>query len=127
MLDVKNLTVQIKNGAPILNGVSLSVPIGTCIGLTGASGSGKTTLLKAILGMHSSNLEIPAGEILLETDNLLNRTAKERRKLCGAVLGIDSPKPHDGLFSPRKNRAANHRNIANTYRGLQKARGSPIS
>ena len=45
MLEIKNLTVKVKNNAPILTDVSLSIDEGTCIGLTGASGSGKTTVL----------------------------------------------------------------------------------
>lgn len=48
MLEIKNLTVKVKNNAPILTDVSLSIDEGTCIGLTGASGSGKTTLIKSI-------------------------------------------------------------------------------
>lgn len=52
MLEIKNLTVKVKNNAPILRGVSLSIDEGTCIGLTGASGSGKTTLIKSIMGMN---------------------------------------------------------------------------
>ena len=44
MLEVKSLTVKVKNDAPILSDVSLSIDTGSCIGLTGASGSGKTTL-----------------------------------------------------------------------------------
>ena len=49
MLEIKNLTVKVKNNAPILRGVSLSIDEGTCIGLTGASGSGKTTLWQMLL------------------------------------------------------------------------------
>ena len=32
MLEIKNLTVKVKNNAPILRGVSLSIDEGTCIG-----------------------------------------------------------------------------------------------
>ena len=49
MLEIKNLTVKVKNNAPILRGVSLSIDEGTCIGLSGASGSGKTTLWQMLL------------------------------------------------------------------------------
>lgn len=126
MLDVKNLTVQIKNGAPILNGVSLSVPIGTCIGLTGASGSGKTTLLKTILGMHSSNLEIPAGEILLDTDNLLNWTAKERRMLCGAVLGLIPQNPMTAFF-PHAKIGQQITETLQIHTGVSKKQGAALS
>ena len=71
MLEIKNLTVKVKNDTPILTDVSLSIDEGTCIGLTGASGSGKTTLIKSIMGMNSGDLEIAQGQILLDGDNLL--------------------------------------------------------
>ena len=48
MLEIKNLTVKVKNNTPILTDVSLSIDEGTCIGLTGASGSGKTTIANKI-------------------------------------------------------------------------------
>lgn len=56
MLEIKNLTVKVKNNTPILTDVSLSIDEGTCIGLTGASGSGKTTLIKSIMGMNSGGM-----------------------------------------------------------------------
>lgn len=102
MLEIKNLTVQVKNGTPILNNVSLSVAAGSCIGLTGASGSGKTTLIKAVMGMYSENLEIPYGEILLEKDDLLNRSWKERRMLCGKVIGFIPQNPMTAFFPHAK-------------------------
>ena len=33
MLEIKNLTVKVKNNTPILTDVSLSIDEGTCIGL----------------------------------------------------------------------------------------------
>jgi len=102
MLEIKDLTVVIKNGAPILNDISLSIEMGTCIGLTGASGSGKTTLIKAIMGMHSSNLEIQKGKILLDKDNLLNCSGKERRMLCGKVIGFIPQNPMTAFFPHAK-------------------------
>lgn len=88
MLEIKNLTVKTKNNATILRGVSLSMEGGTCIGLTGASGSGKTTLIKSIMWMNGGDLEVPQGQILLDGDDLLKRTAKERRGLCGKTIGF---------------------------------------
>ena len=88
MLEIKNLTVKVKNDTPILTDVSLSIDEGTCIGLTGASGSGKTTLIKSIMGMNSGDLEIAQGQILLDGDNLLIHGAKERRALCGKRLDL---------------------------------------
>lgn len=102
MLEVKSLTVKVKNDAPILSDVSLSIDTGSCIGLTGASGSGKTTLIKSIMGMYGGDLEIPHGEILLDGDNLLKHTAKERRKLCGKVIGFIPQNPMTAFFPHTK-------------------------
>ena len=97
MLEIKNLTVRVKNDTPILTDVSLSIDEGSCIGLTGASGSGKTTLIKSIMGMNSGDLEITQGQILLDGDNLLIHGAKEREDDW-----IYSTKPNDSVFSTCK-------------------------
>ena len=102
MLEIKNLTVKVKNGTPILTDVSLSIDEGTCIGLTGASGSGKTTLIKSIMGMNSGDLEIAQGQILLDGDNLLIHGAKERRALCGKTIGFIPQNPMTAFFPHAK-------------------------
>ena len=102
MLEIKNLTVKVKNDAPILTDVSLSIDEGTCIGLTGASGSGKTTLIKSIMGMNGGDLEIPQGQILLDGDNLLTHSAKERRMLCGKTIGFIPQNPMTAFFPHAK-------------------------
>ena len=102
MLEIKNLTVQAKNDVPILRDVSLSLNTGACVGLTGASGSGKTTLIKSIMGMYGGDLEVPRGEILLDGDNLLVHPLKERRKLCGKVIGFIPQNPMTAFFPHAK-------------------------
>lgn len=102
MLEIRNLTVQTKSSVPLLNNVSLSIDTGTCIGLTGASGSGKTTLIKAIMGMCGGDLEVPEGEILLDKDNLLKHSGKERRMLCGKVIGFIPQNPMTAFFPHAK-------------------------
>ena len=102
MLEIKNLTVKVKNNAPILTDVSLSIDKGTCIGLTGASGSGKTTLIKSIMGMNGGDLEVPQGQILLDGDDLLKRSAKERRGLCGKTIGFIPQNPMTAFFPHAK-------------------------
>ena len=102
MLEIKNLTIQPKNGAPILRDVSLSLNTGACVGLTGASGSGKTTLIKSIMGMYGGDLEVPRGKILLDGDNLLVHPLKERRKLCGKVIGFIPQNPMTAFFPHAK-------------------------
>lgn len=74
MLEIKNLTVKVKNNTPILTDVSLSIDEGTCIGLTGASGSGKTTLIienQRIIAGNAQFTGIAAGRGVGFTTGLL--------------------------------------------------------
>ena len=51
-LDIRDVTLRYRRGgAPVLDGVTLSVSPGTTLGVIGPNGAGKTTLLKLILGL----------------------------------------------------------------------------
>ena len=52
-LDIRNLTLRLKTGVPILRSVSLTVKAGQVHGLVGESGAGKSTLLQCIAGYRS--------------------------------------------------------------------------
>ena len=54
MLEIKNLYVEGKGHAQLLRGVSFSMKLGECIGLTGPSGAGKTTIIKAIMAFWTT-------------------------------------------------------------------------
>ena len=65
-VEVKELKVLYGAYAQALQGVNLSVPVGSVVTLLGANGAGKTTLIRAIsglLGFHSGS--IPEGQISL--------------------------------------------------------------
>lgn len=49
------------DGTPVLDGVSLDVPVGQTLAVLGPNGSGKSTLMRAMLGIVPLN----AGEILI--------------------------------------------------------------
>jgi peptide/nickel transport system ATP-binding protein len=57
MLELRNITVNVKNGIfpsgkkQILSSISFSLPDGETLGIAGESGSGKTTIARVILGL----------------------------------------------------------------------------
>jgi len=50
-LEVSGLSI-VRNGRPVLDGISFSLAEGECAGLAGPNGAGKSTLLWCILGLH---------------------------------------------------------------------------
>ena len=102
MIEVKNLSVQTSKGVVLLDRVEFTLTPGVCTGLTGASGSGKTTLIKSIMGMNGGDLEVPQGQILLDGDDLLKRSTKERRGLCGKTIGFIPQNPMTAFFPHAK-------------------------
>jgi putative ABC transport system ATP-binding protein len=69
MIEIKNLTKTVRSGdedLTILSDVSIEIPQGQFVALTGASGSGKSTLLGLIAGLDSptsGKIEIDGEEI----------------------------------------------------------------
>jgi ABC-type Fe3+/spermidine/putrescine transport system ATPase subunit len=61
-------------GAPVIDGLSLTVPAGAVTALLGPSGSGKSTLLRMIAGLD----EPDAGNIRLDNQSLLGRPPDRR-------------------------------------------------
>ncbi len=69
----------------MLSGLSLVIPSGQCVALTGASGCGKTTLVKLLLGL----LEPTKGEILVGGIPLKQLGLDNYRQIVGAVMQED--------------------------------------
>jgi putative ABC transport system ATP-binding protein len=65
MIEIKNITKTVRSGADdltILAEVSLEIPDGQFVAITGASGSGKSTLLGLLAGLDAPS----SGEILID-------------------------------------------------------------
>ena len=65
--------------APVLRDLSLHVPAGALVGVTGPVGSGKTALARAILGIHP----LESGAVLIDGRPHSELTAVERDGLVG--------------------------------------------
>ena len=83
ILEVNNLSLSIVNGsdAPsrILNNLTFKVRTGEILGLIGNSGSGKTMTALAVSGLLSEASVIDSGEILLEGEDLVQKSPAQRR------------------------------------------------
>ncbi|WP_020013075.1 ABC transporter ATP-binding protein [Promicromonospora sukumoe] len=73
-LTVEGLTVGYGDGAPVLDGLDLTVPDGGVVALLGANGAGKTTLLRALLGLTPAR----RGRVLLDGADLTGLPTEDR-------------------------------------------------
>ena len=102
MLKIERLEVKEKSGRCLLKDISMEIPAGQIIGLTGQSGAGKTTLLRSILGMLHINCSISAGTILLDDVDVSILSRKAHRELSGKRLGFIPQNPMTAFDSRLK-------------------------
>ena len=102
MLKIEPLDVKERSGRYLLKDISMEIPAGQIIGLTGHSGSGKTTLLRSIFGMLHTSCHIDAGKILLDDVDLSHLSRKSHRELCGKKLGFIPQNPMTAFDSRLK-------------------------
>ncbi|MDF2856618.1 MAG: Nickel-transporting ATPase [Neobacillus sp.] len=102
MLKINKLSVKEKSGRFLLDQVSIEIPSGAIIGLTGHSGSGKTTLLRSIFGMLHTDCQIKDGKIFMNDTDLLCLSHREHRSLCGRKVGFIPQTPMTAFDSRLK-------------------------
>lgn len=96
-LSIRNLSVSLKSGAPILRSVSIDVAAGQVHGLVGESGAGKSMIGKAVLGTLPRALSVTSGEIWLDGIDLLTLSQQERRRRIGATAALIPQDPLTAL------------------------------
>jgi ATP-binding cassette subfamily B protein RaxB len=85
-LEIRNVSFRYSDNEPyVLEDLSLSIPVGQFIAITGASGCGKTTLIKLLLGL----LEPTKGEILVGGMLIKHVGLTSYRQLIGTVMQDD--------------------------------------
>ena len=95
MLEIKNLsfTVQTENGPlDIIKDISLTVPDGKFIVITGPNGGGKSTLAKLIMGIEKPT----SGKIILNGQDITDMEVSQRAKL-GVSYGFQQPPRFKGM------------------------------
>jgi oligopeptide/dipeptide ABC transporter ATP-binding protein len=94
LLEVRDLSVAY-GGQPVVDGLSLSVAPGTCLGVIGESGAGKSQAFLAMLGLTSRQARV-SGEVRLSGENLLTGAAALRGRRVAMIFQdpLTSLTPH---------------------------------
>ena len=92
MLEVKNIVFDPDGDRRILDDISLTIPDGKLICLTGPNGGGKTTLAKIIAGIKTPN----SGQILLNGEDITGLDPTERAK-AGVAFAFQQPVRFKGI------------------------------
>jgi oligopeptide/dipeptide ABC transporter ATP-binding protein len=99
LVSVEDLQVQFRlrrGAATAVDGLSLTVDPGECLGLVGESGCGKTTTGMAIMGLLAGNGRVTGGRILFDGTDLTALPEAELRKVRGNGIALI---PQDPLTS----------------------------
>ena len=102
-LIIKDLYARVKDGARILNGVSLEIPKGQVHAVMGPNGSGKSTLSKVLCG--HPDYEVISGTAELDGQDLFSMTVDERSR-AGLFLAFQYPVEVPGVSNANFMRAA---------------------
>lgn len=100
MLSLKNLSIGIKptgSDSKLVDGVSLEIAKGKCLGLVGETGSGKSLTALSIMGLLPSQLQILEGGIYSEGNNLAEFSDKEIRQWRGSKMSMIFQEPMTAL------------------------------
>jgi putative ABC transport system ATP-binding protein len=87
MIELKNVSKVVRSGAEdltILDNVSITIPDGEFVAITGASGSGKSTLLGLIAGLDAPS----SGGIFIDGDEVTRMSEDELATLRSGKVGF---------------------------------------
>ncbi len=102
-LVINDLHARVKDGADILNGISLEINKGEVHALMGPNGSGKSTLSKVLCG--HPDYEVTGGSVELDGQDLFSMSVDERSR-AGLFLAFQYPVEVPGVSNANFIRAA---------------------
>jgi peptide/nickel transport system ATP-binding protein len=91
LLDVDRLSVEFQTltgTVTAVRDVSLRVAAGECLAIVGESGSGKSVTARSLVGLAGGGARVCAERMRFETQNLLETTDREWRRLRGRRIGF---------------------------------------
>ncbi|MBS7700678.1 MULTISPECIES: ABC transporter ATP-binding protein [unclassified Chelatococcus] len=92
-LSIRNLSLSLSSGLPLVTDVSFDVAPGQVMALVGESGSGKTLIGRSVLRLLPEGIHQSGGQILYHDRNLSAVRASEMRQLRGARIGMVFQEP----------------------------------
>ncbi len=96
LLDIRHLTIEIETPQGRVKAVdrmSLTLTEGEIRGLVGESGSGKSLVAKALVGVCKENWRVSADRMRLGNVDLLQLSAKERRRVIARDIAVIFQEP----------------------------------
>lgn len=121
VLEIDNLEVTFETPeGPVqaVNGVSLRVAEGECLGIVGESGSGKSQTFLAAMGLLAANGRA-AGAVRLQGQSLLDMPPRALNRLRGNVMSMIFQDPMTAL-TPHMKIGAQLAEVLTTHRGLNR-------
>jgi cationic peptide transport system ATP-binding protein len=100
LLDIRNLTIEITTSqgrVKVVDKVNLTINEGEVRGLVGESGSGKSLIAKAIAGITKDSWYVSADRLKICDTDLLEMTARERRKFIAKNIAMIFQEPVTSL------------------------------
>lgn len=101
LLEIEDLTVQYVLDEVVVeavNGLSLEIREGECVGLVGETGAGKTTTALAIMGLVPNPPgRVVRGQIRYKGQNLVGKNLREMRKIRGSAISMIFQDPMTSL------------------------------
>ena len=95
MLELRNITFNVDDGGQdkeIIRDVSLTIPDGRLVVVTGPNGGGKSTLARIIAGIEKPT----SGQILMDGEDITEKTITERARM-GIGFAFQQPVRFKGI------------------------------